>query len=65
MKQILYFISLAVLLFGLYLKFIYDVPDSEEKTNYFVSGFLIIMGISTLLINLFWDNTEKPKEKNE
>jgi nitric oxide reductase large subunit len=59
MKQILLFISLAMLGFGLYLKLLYDVPDSQEKINFFVSWFFIIIGISSLLINLFWDAREK------
>ena len=62
MKQIFIFISLLVLGLGLYLKFFYDVPDDQETINFFVSGFLIIMGISSLLINLFW-STQK-KERN-
>ncbi len=61
MKQIFLFISIAVIGAGLYLKFFYDVPDSQIATNFFVSGFLIIVGISSLLINLFWTT---PKNKN-
>jgi hypothetical protein len=54
MKQILLFISLAVIGAGLYFKFLYDVPDSQENINFFVSWFLIIIGVASLLINLFW-----------
>lgn len=61
MRQILLFISLVVLCFGLYLKLFYDVPDSQEKINFFVSGFFIIIGISSLLMNLFWDTKKKRK----
>jgi hypothetical protein len=45
---------LLVIAAGAYLKFIYDVPDNQEQINFFVSWFLIIVGISSLLINLFW-----------
>jgi len=62
MRQIFLFISLVIIGAGLYLKFIYDVPDSEEVINFFVSGFLIIVGISSLLVNLFWST--KPVRKN-
>ncbi len=55
MKQIFIFISLAVLGFGLYLKFFYDVPDSQLQINFSVSWFLIIVGIASLLINIFWN----------
>lgn len=62
MKQIFLFVSLAILCFGLYLRLFYDVPDSQEKINFFVSWFFITIGISSLLINLLWDT--KKKEKN-
>jgi dipeptide/tripeptide permease len=54
MKQIFLFISLAVLAVGLYLKFFYDVPDAQEQINFFVSWFFIIIGLGSLLANLFW-----------
>ena len=63
MKQIFIFVSLIVLGCGLYLGFFYDVPDDQETTNFFVSGFLIIMGLSSLLINLFWDRPKKAHNK--
>jgi hypothetical protein len=59
MKQIFLFISLMVLGFGLYLLFFTDVPDSQEQTNLFTSWFLIIIGVSSALINLFWSNAKK------
>ncbi len=65
MRQIFFFISLAVLGFGLYLKFFYDVPDSQEAINFFVSGFLIIIGLSSMLINLFWGKTKHSKNDHE
>jgi len=62
MKNIFFFISLIVLGIGIYLKFIYDVPDSQENINFFVSWFLIIVSISSMLINLFW---KTPKQKGQ
>ena len=59
MRQILLFIAIALLLLGFYLKFLYDVPDSQETTNFFVSWFLIIVSISGILINIFWSKPEK------
>ena len=59
MRQIFLFISLVVIGFGLYLLFFTDVPDSQEQTNLFTSWFLIIIGVSSTLINLFWSNAKK------
>jgi hypothetical protein len=59
MKQIFLFISLIVIGIGAYLKFFYDVPDSQEAINFFVSWFLIIVGIASLLINLFWTTSKQ------
>ncbi len=61
MKQIFFFISLIVLGFGLYLKLFYDVPDAQTTINFFVSWFLIIIGVSSMLINLFWNKAKKDK----
>lgn len=60
MRQIALLFSLAVLGIGLYLKYFNDVPDSQETINFFVSGFLLIVGIGTLLMNLVW---KSPKSK--
>ena len=67
MKQIFLFISLAVVGIGLYLKFLYDVPDSQEQINFFVGWFFIIVGVGSLLANIFWsEGTSKgPREKGE
>ena len=65
MKQIFLFISLAVLVAGLYMKFFYDVPDSQENINFFVSWFLIIMGVSSFLINIFWQTQSKSSNSSE
>lgn len=59
MRPIFLFISLAVIGFGLYLNLFYDVPDSEEKINFFTSWFLMIIGVSSLLVNLFWPAHKK------
>ncbi len=55
MRQIFLFISLAVLGFGFYLKFFYDVPDSQAQINFFAGWFLIIVGVAGILINIFWN----------
>ena len=65
MRQILFFISLAVLAFGLYLKFFHDVPDTQEAINFFVSWFLIIVSISGMLVNMFWSKTKNSKDDDE
>ena len=59
MKQIFLFISLIVIGIGAYLKFFYDVPDNQETINFFVSWFLIIVGIASVLINLFWKTSRQ------
>ncbi len=64
MKQIFLFISLAVLGFGLYLNIFYDVPDAQITINFFVSWFLIIVGVASILVNLFW-TAEKKQRKTE
>jgi hypothetical protein len=65
MKQVFYFISIALIGLGIYLKYFYDVPDVQETVNFFVSWFLIIIGASSLLINLSWGNKSLPKNKIE
>ncbi len=62
MRQIFLFVSLGVLGFGLYLRFFYDVPDAQITINFFTGWFLIIVGIASLLMNLFWT---KPKKSND
>jgi hypothetical protein len=61
MRRVFLFVSLAIIDIGLYLKFFYDVPDSQETINFFTSWFLIIVGISSLLINLFWGSPKNKK----
>jgi hypothetical protein len=62
MRHVFGLLSLAVLGIGLYLKLFYDVPDGLEAMNLFVSWFLMILGISTLLINLVW-TASKPASR--
>jgi hypothetical protein len=64
MRQILLFISIAVIGGGLYLKLFYDVPDSQTQINFFVSWFFIIIGVGSLLVNIFWGNTGDKENRN-
>lgn len=57
MLEIKYFIAIlcALLIFGgLYFKFLYDVPDGEEKTNSLVSWFLVVFGVIGIMITALW-----------
>lgn len=65
MKQVFLFISLVIVGAGIYLKFFYDVPDNREVINFFVSWFLIIIGISSMLINLFWKTQNSRRTNRE
>lgn len=65
MRQIFLLLSLAVVGFGLYLKFFYDVPDEQITINFFVSWFLIIVGISSLLLNVVWNSSKKRRNNDE
>lgn len=65
MRQILLFISIAVIGGGLYLKLIYDVPDSQAQINFFVSWFFIVIGAGSLLVNIFWGNTGGKKRNKD
>ena len=65
MRQIFLFVSLAIVGFGLYLKFFYDTPDDQITINFFVSLFLIIVGTASLLTNLFWSSKKKQKDLDE
>ena len=56
MRRVFFFISLALLGSGIYLKFFYDVPDAQETANFFTSWFCIIIGIASLLINISWSS---------
>ena len=65
MRRIFLLISLALLGFGGYLKFFYDVPDAEEKVNFFTSWFFVIIGAASLLMNLFWSSPKKTNKHHE
>jgi hypothetical protein len=55
--EIKYFVAVlcALLIFGgLYFKFLYDVPDGEEKTNSLVSWFLVVFGVIGIMITALW-----------
>ena len=65
MRQIFLFVSLAVIGSGLYLKFFYDTPDEQITINFFVSWFLLIVGTSSLLTNLFWSAKKKQRSIDE
>ena len=65
MRQVFLFVSLAIIGIGLYLKFFYDVPDVQETINFFTSWFFIIVGTSSLLINLFWGSPKNKSSHNE
>ncbi len=54
MKPAVTLISLAVMAFGAYLLFWYDVPDAQAVTNQFAGEALLIIGCSGLLLNAFW-----------
>jgi hypothetical protein len=65
LRQIFLFLSLAVIGLGLYLKFFYDVPDSQAQINFFVSWFLIIVGSASLLINLVWNRSKRNPSRHD
>ncbi len=56
MKQFFSILSVIIVGAGVYLKFFYDVPDAQESINFFVSWFLIIVGIAGFLITIFWSS---------
>jgi hypothetical protein len=60
MRQIFFFITLAILVFGLYLKFFYDVPDIQEVTNMWVSWLLLILGIMGIVVSVLWKKKRNP-----
>ena len=65
MRQLFLFVSLAVIGVGLYLKFFYDTPDEQLTIHFFVSWFLIIVGASSLLMNIVWSTSKKGRNKDE
>ncbi|MCX6843987.1 MAG: hypothetical protein NTX53_17120 [candidate division WOR-3 bacterium] len=61
MRQVFFFVALALVGFGLFLKLFYDVPDAQETVNFFTSWFFIIVGAAAALIVLFWSRRGKPE----
>jgi FtsH-binding integral membrane protein len=61
MRQVFFFIALALVGFGLFLKLFYDVPDAQETVNFFTSWFFIIVGGASALIVLFWSRRRRPE----
>lgn len=52
--------SAIVFLVGVYLKFLYDVPDVQEVTNMWVSWFLIVLGVIGIIVSLVWKKKRRP-----
>ena len=48
------FISILILLGGLYFKFLDDVPDGQEVTNMNVSFILVVIGIIGIMFSSIW-----------
>jgi peptidoglycan/LPS O-acetylase OafA/YrhL len=65
MRLVVLFLALALALVGAYLKFLYDVPDSQESINFFVSGFLLITGIGGALMALLWQSPRKKRGEGD
>ncbi len=59
-KYFLVILSILLIIGGLYFKFLYDVPDGQDKTNNFVSWFLVIIGIIGIMISVIWKKTINP-----
>ncbi|SMH72410.1 hypothetical protein [Candidatus Nitrosotalea okcheonensis] len=53
-KYLAAILSVILLFGGLYLMFLYDVPDTEMATNTWVSLTLIIAGIAGIIVSLLW-----------
>ena len=61
MKQLFTLISFGILGFGIYLGVFYDVPDSAQQMNFFMSWLLSIVGVAGVLIGLFWSEQHSSK----
>jgi len=53
-------ISILLLVGGLYLMFLYEVPDGQEVTNSWASSFLIILGAVGCVLALVWKGKKNP-----
>jgi hypothetical protein len=65
MRLVVLFLSLGILLVGVYLKLFYDVPDNQEAINFFVSGFLLIVGIGGALMAFFWQSPRHSRDDKD
>ncbi len=53
-KYLIVILSILLIVGGMYFKFLYDVPDGQDKTNSFVSWILVIIGIIGIMISALW-----------
>jgi vacuolar-type H+-ATPase subunit I/STV1 len=54
MKNLSIILSVILLFTGIYLVFFYDVPDADGTLNFFTGWFLVITGVASALVNIFW-----------
>jgi hypothetical protein len=53
-------LSVLLVIGGLYLMFLYEVPDGQEVTNMWASYFLIILGAAGSVVALLWKEKRNP-----
>jgi len=61
-KYFVVFLSVLLIIGGIYFKLVYDVPDGQEGLNNFVSWFLVVFGIIGIMITAMW-KTKNPLER--
>jgi predicted MFS family arabinose efflux permease len=59
-KHLAGILSALLILAGIYLMFLYDVPDSEEVTNMWISWLLLIFGIIGVVVSSLWKEKRNP-----
>ncbi len=59
-KYLIVILSILLIVGGLYFKFLYDVPDGQDKTNAFVSWFLVVIGIIGIMVSALWKKRINP-----
>ena len=59
-KYLIVILSILLIVGGLYFKFLYDVPDGQDKTNAFVSWFLVVIGIIGIMVSALWKKKINP-----
>ena len=59
-KYLIVILSILLVVGGLYFKFLYDVPDGQDKTNAFVSWFLVVIGIIGIMVSALWKKKINP-----